>query len=323
METVNMAVIGCGGIVRNVHVKNLVSIDRLRVRACMDINETSASEVHDMCHADYHTTDLDRIMHDEDIHAVLIATLPDTHAEISIQAAKAGKAIFCEKPASDTLENCLKLGAVLKQTGAKYMVGYNYRFNHSVQHAHGHWVPDYSMSMIMTRGEPKGVLHNHLNNYCHAVDLVRFFHGCNPVSVTATGNDAPTDMEVAMGKMIANLRFENGSMSTIVTGSHCASPYFNKWFYKFCDSDGNVTEILDYKKSEITGSICSSYADENSYFSGHRKELELFVASVIDGHPIPITFQDGLWVSAVMEATRKSFECGRETRIDDLLKMNS
>ena len=319
MKEVNLAIIGCGGIVRNVHVKNLVSVDKLNVKACMDINEDAASSVCSMCNADYYTTDLDRILNDNSINAVLIATIPETHVDISIKAAKAGKAIFCEKPTADTLENCLKLETVLEQTGAKYMVGYNYRFNNSVQHVFGHFVPDYSISHIMTSGEPKGVLHNHLNNYCHAVDLVRFFHGCNPVSVTATGNEAPSNMQNAMGKMVANIRFENGSISTIVTGSHCASPYFNKWFYKFCDSDSNVAEILNYKKSQVTGSVCSTYEDENSYFSGHRKELEMFVASVLDGQPIPITYQDGLWVSLVMEATRKAYESGREVTIKDLL----
>ena len=323
MKVVNIAVIGCGGIVKNVHVKNLVSIDRLHVKACMDINEETAASVASMCKADYYTTDLDRILQDDKINAVLIATLPETHTDISIKAAKAGKAIFCEKPVADTLENCLKLGTVLEETGAKYMVGYCYRFNHAVEHAFGHFIPDYSIPHVMAGGEGAnaGILHNYLNNYCHAVDLVRFFHGSNPVSVTATGNEVLSDIQTAGGKMIANIRFENGSISTIATGMRCISPYFGKWFYKFCDSDHNVAEILNYRKSQVAGSLCSSYEDESSYFSGQRKELEIFVACVLEDLPIPITYEDGLWVALVMEATKIAFESGREVKIEELYKM--
>ena len=316
VKLINMAIVGCGGIVRNVHVRNLVSISGLKIKACVDINEVAAADMCKMCHAEYFTTSLERVLSDSEIDAVFIATLPETHSNISIRAAMAGKAVFCEKPAADTLENCRKLGEVLDRTGAKYMVGYNFRFNDSVQHAYGHFTPDYSMAQVMTNGEPKGVLHNFLNNYCHAVDLMRYFHGCNPISVLAIGNEAPADMNLAQGKMVAAIKFENGSLATIVTGSHCTSPYFGKWFYKFCDSNGNVAEIMNYEKSKVAGSVHSTFDKADSYHSGHRKELELFVDALLHGSPMPIAYEDGLWAAAVMEATRNSYESGKEVRID-------
>src|SRR5262245_307104 len=71
------------------------------------------------------------IIADKSIDAVLICTPTDTHADLIEQAAKAGKAIFCEKPvdlSADRVRACLKVVADAK---AKLMIGFNRRFDPS------------------------------------------------------------------------------------------------------------------------------------------------------------------------------------------------
>ncbi len=65
----------------------------------------------------------------DDIDAVVICTPTDTHADLIERFARAGKAIFCEKPVdldAQRVRDCLK---VVKETGAKLMVGFNRRFD--------------------------------------------------------------------------------------------------------------------------------------------------------------------------------------------------
>src|SRR5216684_1175454 len=68
---------------------------------------------------------------DPAVDAVLIASSTDTHAGLIEAVARAGKAVFCEKPIDlDTgrVEACL---AIVKETGIMLMVGFNRRFDPS------------------------------------------------------------------------------------------------------------------------------------------------------------------------------------------------
>ena len=72
-------------------------------------------------------TDWRKLIERDDIDAVDICTPNDTHAEIAIAAAKAGKMILCEKPlARDLAESRLMVDAIAA-AGVKNTVWYNYR----------------------------------------------------------------------------------------------------------------------------------------------------------------------------------------------------
>ena len=62
-----------------------------------------------------------------DIDAVDITTTNDSHAEIAIAAAKAGKAILCEKPLAMNVPQCERMVAAVKKAGVTHMICHNYR----------------------------------------------------------------------------------------------------------------------------------------------------------------------------------------------------
>jgi myo-inositol 2-dehydrogenase/D-chiro-inositol 1-dehydrogenase len=73
--------------------------------------------------------EIDAILASKDVDAVAICSPTDTHADLIERAARAKKAIFCEKPIHldvDRVRACLE---VVKQTGATLMVGFNRRFD--------------------------------------------------------------------------------------------------------------------------------------------------------------------------------------------------
>ncbi|CAN5360357.1 Gfo/Idh/MocA family oxidoreductase [soil metagenome] len=63
----------------------------------------------------------------DDIDAVDICTPNDTHAEIAIAAAEAGKMILCEKPLARTLEEGERMVKAVEKAGVNNTVWYNYR----------------------------------------------------------------------------------------------------------------------------------------------------------------------------------------------------
>jgi predicted dehydrogenase len=72
-------------------------------------------------------TDWRSIVNRSDIDAIDICTPNDTHAEIAIAAAEAGKMILCEKPLAHSIEEGKKMVEVIDKTGVKNTVWYNYR----------------------------------------------------------------------------------------------------------------------------------------------------------------------------------------------------
>ncbi len=71
---------------------------------------------------------IDTVVERPDIDAVLICTPTTTHADLIERAARAGKAVFCEKPvdlSSERIESCL---AVVAKAGTPLMIGFNRRF---------------------------------------------------------------------------------------------------------------------------------------------------------------------------------------------------
>lgn len=72
-------------------------------------------------------TDWKKIIERDDIDAIDICTPNDTHAEIAIAAAAAGKMILCEKPLARTLEEAKTMVDAIEKAGVKNTVWYNYR----------------------------------------------------------------------------------------------------------------------------------------------------------------------------------------------------
>ncbi len=71
------------------------------------------------------------ILNDPEVDAVLICSSTDTHADFVIDAAKAGKHIFCEKPVDLTIDKIKKALAAVEEAGVKLQIGFNRRFDHN------------------------------------------------------------------------------------------------------------------------------------------------------------------------------------------------
>jgi len=76
-------------------------------------------------------TDAETALADPEIHAVIIASSTDTHADLLERAARAGKTIFCEKPIDLSLERARRCVETVAATGARVVLGFNRRFDPS------------------------------------------------------------------------------------------------------------------------------------------------------------------------------------------------
>lgn len=72
-------------------------------------------------------TDWREVVNDPEIDIIDVSTPGDSHAEIAIAAAKAGKAVFCEKPLANTLAEAKAMLAAVEEAGVNHALFHNYR----------------------------------------------------------------------------------------------------------------------------------------------------------------------------------------------------
>ena len=129
---VTIGIIGAGRIGK-VHLKSITyNVPNAVVKTIADPFMTvEAEEFAKKMGVKVITKDYKDIINDPEIDAVLVCSSTDTHASISIEAIKAGKHVFCEKPVDHTVEKIQAVADALKGTDLKFQVGFNRRFDHN------------------------------------------------------------------------------------------------------------------------------------------------------------------------------------------------
>ncbi|MCU6793053.1 Gfo/Idh/MocA family oxidoreductase [Paenibacillus sp. WQ 127069] len=141
-------------------------------------------------------TDWRRLIEREDIDVIDIGTPNNTHVEIAIAAAEAGKHIICEKPLALNTQQALNMLKAVQKAGVIHMVSYNYRFVPAIQYAKKliqdgmlgeiyHFRAQYLQDWIMDPGFP--LVWRLRKDVCgsgslgdlmaHSIDLARFLVG--------------------------------------------------------------------------------------------------------------------------------------------------
>ncbi|MBM3573032.1 MAG: inositol 2-dehydrogenase [Alphaproteobacteria bacterium] len=123
------------GFIGPVHAANIAAHPHARLRWVVDLNRTAGERVAAQHGAEL-APSLDVALADPATDAVVICTPPRTHAAIIEAAAKAGKAIFCEKPIDLDLDKVDAYGKLLRAASVPFFVGFNRRFDptHRVLH---------------------------------------------------------------------------------------------------------------------------------------------------------------------------------------------
>ncbi|HET7615419.1 MAG TPA: Gfo/Idh/MocA family oxidoreductase [Bacillales bacterium] len=80
-------------------------------------------------------TDWRKLLERADIDLIDIVTPNNTHAEMAIAAAEAGKHVICEKPLAMSVEEAERMAEAVRKNGVVHMISHNYRFAPAVQYA--------------------------------------------------------------------------------------------------------------------------------------------------------------------------------------------
>jgi len=130
----------------------------------------------------------------EDVDAVIVATPPHLHSEVSIEAMRHGKHVLCEKPLSKTLAESHQMVAVARETGRILKCGFNHRHHPAVWEAKKRLdAGDFGRPLFARcrygicgrpgyekewRADPSQATGGHfIEQGSHMIDLIRWFMG--------------------------------------------------------------------------------------------------------------------------------------------------
>jgi predicted dehydrogenase len=129
----NIAQIGVGYWGPNL-LRNLVKNKRCQITKIVDIANERREYVQSLYPAVKVSDDVDFVLGDKNIAAVVIATPVATHFELAIRALKAGKHILIEKPMARSVSEVENIGRLAKEKNLVAMVGHTFLYNAAVRY---------------------------------------------------------------------------------------------------------------------------------------------------------------------------------------------
>lgn len=115
MKTIKLAIIGFGKSAKRYHLPYIKHKRNLVIKYIYDIVDTQKEEVEDMYPDAVFTTDLNRILQDDEVQLVTLCTPPATHYELAKKCILADKNVIVEKPFCNTVKEAKELIALAKE----------------------------------------------------------------------------------------------------------------------------------------------------------------------------------------------------------------
>ncbi len=337
MKQLNIGIIGAGRIGK-VHMQSITyNVPTAKVLGITDVFKDGLQELADKYGIEKVYADYKEMLADKEIDAVLVCSSTDTHADISIEAAKAGKHVFCEKPVDLTPEKVKAVIDAVAEAGVKLQVGFNRRFDHNFAHVRAlineGKVGNLELIKITSRDpEPPPAEYAavsggmFLDMTIHDFDMARFLAGSDVTEVYAS---ATCLVDPAIGEAgdvdtaIINLKFENGALGVIDNSRRAAYGYDQR-----IEVFGSLGAAMASNDTPTNVTVMNSdgvttdkplYFFLERYMQSFRDEMVQFVDAVLNDKPTPTTGLDGLNSILVALAAKKSVKEGRPVKISEIM----
>ncbi len=335
-KVIKVGVIGAGRIGK-IHAENLATrIPGVVVEAIADVNLSAAQELAEKLHIPHAYADYRKIMEDNSINAVAICSSTSTHAELMIEAAAAGKHVFCEKPVDHSLEKIDKAIEAVKKAGVKSQIGFNRRFDPNFKKVRElvkeGKIGDLHILRITSRDPApppaeyvKGSGGMFLDMTIHDFDMARYLSGSEVVEVYAAGG---VMVDPAIGEAgdidtaVITLKFANGAIGTIDNSRKAAYGYDQR--VEVFGSGGMAAVSNNTANNSVYSNAEGVYSEKPLYFFLERymesftAELRDFINAIREDIPTQVSVEDGLKPVLIAMAAKKSLEENRPVKLTEI-----
>lgn len=327
IQKLNTAIIGCGSI-SSMHEAAILNSGRANLVAVCDIDDSKAGKM-----AQKHNcktfSDYKLLLEMEEIDVVHICTPHYLHAQMAIDAMRAGKHVLTEKPMAITVSDAEEMIRVSRQTGRVLGVSFQNRFNKTSRRvkelieskqvgsvlgarAFLTWHRDkayYSSGEWRGRWQTEGggVL---INQTIHTLDLLQWFMGDIDRLKATVDTRILNDVIEVEDTAEATIKFKSGAKAFVyaTNGYPVDSPVILELA---CEKavirmEGDVT--IRYSNGEVESiSDVEKAQGEKAYWGCSHKELvQDFYTKLINGQHFEIDAEEGVKALKMVRAIYKS-----------------
>ena len=336
MEKVRVGIIGAGRIGR-VHSKSLTNnVPEAELVAISDKFVESAKKAAEEFGIPNYYEDYHKILEDPTIQAVFVCSPTNTHADIAMEAAKAGKHIFCEKPIDTSVAKILETEKVVKEAGVKMQIGFNRRFDHNFRKIHelaknGDLGKIQIVKITSRDPEPPSAEYAaasggmFLDMTIHDFDMAAYQAGSPVEEVYAVG---AVTVDPAIGEAgdvdtaVITLKMKNGAIAVIDNCRRAAYGYdqraevFGSLGMAAAEND-SASNVRVSNAEGVTGEKPLFFFLER-YMDAYGKEVTAFIDAIVNDTPTPLGVEDGLKPVLMGLAAKKSVEEHRPVKISEI-----
>ncbi len=267
------------------------------------------------------TTNYKDILADADVDAVLITTRHNAHASMTIEALKAGKHVFVEKPLALTFEELSEIQNVYNQQDKTLTVGFNRRFSPFITDAKqqlGSGNTPMNIIATMNAGFIPANAWVHdlrvgggriIGEACHLIDLMTYLTGSLVESVVMNAMGENPDANTDNASIL--LKYKNGSTGVINYFANGSKSYSKERFEIYSQ---NRTMVIDnFRKSEYFG--FSKSGKSGGQDKGHQEQFRLFIESLKNGGAAIVPFEEIMNTSKAAIAAVESLKEGKWVKL--------
>jgi len=326
----DVALFGAGRIGK-IHAGNVVKQPGVRLRYVIDVDGAAAAALAAQHGAEVATAEA--VLADRAVGAVVIGSSTDTHADLIVRAAGAGKAIFCEKPVDLEVARARTCAEAVKRAGVTCLIGFQRRYDPTFAAAKERLVAgeigDPEMLVVTSRdpGAPPveylkrsgGIFRDML---IHDFDVFRWILDDDAVSVYATGSVLTEPAVGTVGDVdstAVTLRTRRGRLGVINTSRRAAYGYDQR--FEVLGSKG-MLQAGNHRPTEVTASTAHSVSRDKPehfflerYRVAYANEMAHFFDALAHGKPVRTSIEDGVKALELADAATLSW---REKRIVEL-----
>ncbi|NDY92075.1 inositol 2-dehydrogenase [Ideonella livida] len=329
----HVAVFGAGRIGR-IHAGNLARLPGVKLDFVCDPMGDSAAQLAQQLGAQ--VGDIDAVLANPAIDAVVIGSPTSTHSDLITRAAAAGKHIFCEKPVDLSVPRAIECGQKVAAAGVACMIGFQRRFDPTFNEVRRRLdageIGNPEMLVITSRdpGAPPvayiqqsgGIFRDML---IHDFDVFRWIlcaDGDEAAWLSATGS-VLTDPAVGEAGdfdcTAVTLRTKKGRLCQINTTRRAAYGYDQR--FEVLGATGLLqagnhtpTEVRQWNASGIHADKPEDFFLQR-YAAAYRLEIEHFFECLQSGAPFRTTVQDGVKAQILADAAAESARTGRPVEL--------
>jgi myo-inositol 2-dehydrogenase/D-chiro-inositol 1-dehydrogenase len=316
-----------------IHAASVAASPKAELYGITDPNTAAASAIAKQYGAKI--LEIDAGLTDKNVDAVLIASPTNTHADLIIKAARAGKAIFCEKPVDLNIERVRESLRVVEECKVPLFLGFNRRFDPSFRALYDALkagrVGKLEMVSITSRdpGPPPveyikvsgGIFRDMM---IHDLDMAQWLVGEKIVEVFATGS-CLVNPEIAkagdIDTALVTMKTASGVLCQISNSRRAAYGYDQrievlgeKGMLQAENRTATSLQVAD--ASGITAEPPLHFFLER-YADAYRNELLAFIELVTEKKAVAPGAADGLAAQELAEAAFRSWQTGQPVSLAD------